>query len=151
VKVVRLSRRKYKERFGDTDAFTERYRGIEPTIYLPGRTSTKSMLHEIYHATKSPELGEIEKGKVWQNPGEVALEEVRAQQFAAEGIGKEGIIGNQIGGIVQVMIGAGYRPNTILSSITRALKEEGYEVDDYFKSTLWEFIKEKYKDKQGVS
>ena len=147
--VVRLSRKEYKKRFGNTDAFTERYKGTEPTVYIPGRTSTKSMLHEIYHATKSPELGEIEKGKIWQTPEELALEEVRAQAFSAEAIGKEGILGNQLGGVIEVLLDIGSRPNTVLSSIVKALREEGYEVDDDYKGYLWEFIKDKYEERRG--
>lgn len=148
MKVEKLSRKEYKKRFGTTDAFCERYRGTEPVIYLPGRGSTKEILHEIYHATRSPELKEIEEGKVWQTPEETALEEIRAQAFAAETIGKEGILGNQLKGVIQIMIDIGCRPNTVLSSIVKALREEGYEVDDDYKSLLWEAIKDRYEEKK---
>ena len=74
MKIVRLSRKDYRERFGDTNAFTERYKGTKPTVYIPGRASTKEILHEIFHATRSPNLEEIEEGKEWQTSGEKALE-----------------------------------------------------------------------------
>lgn len=146
MKTEKLSRKEYRKRFGDSDAFTERYSGTEPTIFLPGRASTKEILHEIYHATKSPMLEEIERGKEWQTPGELALEEVRAQAFAAETIGKEGILWNQLGGIVQIMIDGGYKPNTVLNSVVKALRIEGYEVEEDAKSALWEFIRTTYEE-----
>lgn len=149
MKEIRLSRKEYEERFGDTGAFTERSRGTEPTIYIPGRASTKERLHEIYHATRSPQLKEIEEGKIWLTPEEIALEEVRAQEFASEAIGKEGILPNQISGVATILIDEGYKPNKVLSSIIKALKEEGYEVEDDLKSALWDYIKERYSMKKS--
>lgn len=149
MKIIKLSREEYKKRFGDTGAFTERYKGAEPVVYIPGRASTKEVLHEIYHATRSPDLERIEKGEEFYSAEEQALEEVRAQQFAAEGIGKEGILWNQLESPVLVLIDHGYKPNTILNSIVKALREEGYEVDDSTKSTLWWYIKEKYAERKS--
>ena len=96
----------------------------------------------------TPELEEIEKGKEWQTPEELALEEVRAQVFAAEGIGKGGILWNQISGTVQTMVDEGYRPNTVLNSIVKALRMEDYEVDDDDKSVLWEVIRRRYEERR---
>lgn len=148
MRIEKLSRKEYRERFGDSEAFTERSRGTEPTIYIPGRASTKEILHEIYHATKSPQLKEIEEGKIWLTPEEIALEETRAQIFAAKAIGKEGILGNQILGIIEIMVEEGYRPNTILTSVVKALREEGYEIDDDYKSLLWEVIQKRYDERK---
>ena len=149
MKIVRLSKKEYRKRFGMTGASTERYRGTEPTVYLPGRASTKEILHEIYHATKSPELEEIEKGKKWTTPEEVALEEVRAQDFAAQMVGKKGILWNQVLSIVGIMLYEGYKPNKIFRSIVKALEEEDYEVDDDDKSFLWGAIRGEYAKKRG--
>ena len=97
-----------------------------------------------------PVLKEIEEGKEWDTSEEQALEELRAQQFAAEGIWYGGISGNQLGGIVQVLVSHGYKPNNILNSIVNALRQEGSEVDSDLKSTLWWFIKDVYAERQKI-
>ena len=145
MKVVRLSKREFEKRFGDADAITERFKGTEPTIYVPGRSSTKEMLHEIYHAKYSPDLEEIERGKEWQTPDELGLEELRAQVFASERVGMEDLPWNMVGGIARVMLNDGYKPATIMGSITRALEREGYEpLDKDQRSALWHLLREVY-------
>lgn len=148
MKTVRLSREEFRDRFGDVDAFTDRSKGEEPTVYLPGRASTKEILHEIYHATRSPQLEEIEAGKKWLTPDEVAHEELRAQIFAAEGIGCEDLSWNSVMSIARIMLNERYKPAAIMGSITRALEKEGYEpLDREYKSELWRFLRDEYEVK----
>lgn len=145
MRTVKLSRKEFRERFGEYDAFTERMKGEESIIYLPGRASTKERLHEIYHASESPSLKDIEAGKKWYSPDEHAYEELCAQGYAAEMVSKEGLPWNMIESVAWSLAKQGYKPATIMGSITRALEKEGYEpLDREQRNILWEDIKEMY-------
>lgn len=146
MKEVKLSRKEFRERFGDTKACTGGRTGPEPTIYIPGRASSNVRLHEIYHATRSPQLEEI---KEKYTPEEVISEEVRAEQFTSESKGWGGIKINKVGGIAEYFLYQGYKPNKVFRSVVEALEDEGYMVDDELKGTLWSFIKERYKVKKS--
>ncbi len=151
MKTVRLSRKDFEKRFPGAGAGTERFKGEEPVVYLPGRASTKERLHEIYHATLSPELELIGKGKEWHNSDEKALEELRAEDFAASSTGRDYMSRESILGVCCSMLDDGDNPAVVMGSITRALKELGYEpLTQGERSAFWEWMRNYKKDTEEV-
>ncbi len=147
MKIERLSRKRFEEKFtGGEGAGVERYQGTESVVYLPGRASTKEILHEIYHATHSPDLALIDKGKKYYSAREQVREEIRADEFARVATEKDLYLPlERAWGIARGLLEDGYKPSAIMGAIQRGLEEEGYErLDRESTSELWWLIRETY-------
>jgi len=150
MKIVKLSKKDYRRKFGKTLAHTIRTKGMESTIHLPKGANTRTKLHEIYHATKSPHLKEIEMGKKWLTSDELALEELRAQIFTSKMMGMRDLPWRMIGSVARALLSVGYKPATIMGSIKRALDTEGYEpLNNEYRSTLWKFLKAEFSNEKS--
>ena len=151
MKTEKLSKREFRRRFGKELGCTQYLEGEEPTIYLPGGGSTKIRLHEIYHASLSPELEKTVKE--WNDPtaDEWALEELRACDFSRKKIGKEELSFNYVRGVAQGMLDRGYNPAVIMGSIVRGLEELDFEpMDRDTRSYLWREMRNYRKDTEEV-
>ena len=147
MKVERLSKREFERKFTEGEgAGVERYRGTDPVVYLPGKASTKEILHEIYHATHSPDLELIDRGVKHYSAREKVREEIRADEFARARIGKgESLSSDYTGILALVLLAIGYKPSAVMGAIQKGLEEEGYErLDRESASELWWFIREEY-------
>ena len=142
MKIEKLSRKEFKKRFPKEGAGVERYKGEEPTVYLPERASTKEILHEIYHATLSPDLEKIEQGQIWYSPDEQVLEELRAQEFARGKIGKDDMTLESMWSAIYPLLEVGDNPAVVMGSLTRGLKTLGYEpLNGEERHYLWEMMR----------
>jgi hypothetical protein len=137
MKEIILSDKEYRERFCKNLGVTERFDIEEPIVYLPPHHNTNVRLHEMYHATKSPYLEEMQAGKKWLTPYEKALDELKAEEFVSQSKGKSFYPWNAIFMAARRLLDEGVRPSVVLNSVTKALADLGWRLNDNGKSTLW--------------
>lgn len=154
METIKLSRKRFKEKFKglgeDLGAVTAFDEGEEPIVYIPGRASTKQRLHEIFHATRSLMAREVKAGKKWVTLDDLALDELRAQQFSSESIGMEGEIPwDMVLVTARGLIRYGYKPSHAMEAINKAMDKEGYEpLDREHRSDLWWLLRDEYERKR---
>jgi len=104
-----------------------------PEVFFRGKPSTTTRLHEMFHATSIEEH---------ETPEGLAYEELQAVDFSKPG--KTTLSYHSILNVVGAMIGQGYKPAKILSSISRSLEKMGYLLDRKTRSDLWWDIRDIY-------
>ena len=80
MEIKRISPNEYVRKFGHFGRAITVFDEEAPVTYVPKQVGTRTKLHELYHTTS--------KGN-WENLEGYALEELRAEEFANEKMGKE--------------------------------------------------------------
>jgi hypothetical protein len=143
-----LGRKEYDTRFGsDTFAHVQQeykdHRCVvngNHTIFTRGRPTTGTMLHELYHAARSPYR---ERATYYSTPYEIALEELSASEYVQIVKRNESAItGNQVKNVVKYLVSRRYTKATVMGAMMRALREMGYSItnDHEYRHELWEYI-----------
>ncbi len=105
-----------------------------PEVFFKGKPSTSTRLHEMFHTTSTGEH---------ETPEGFAYEELRASEYSKPS--KETLSYNFVFDVIGAMVGKGYKPAKIMSSITSALDKMGYHLDRKRRSELWWDIRNYYE------
>jgi hypothetical protein len=147
VRWTRVSREELEKEFGkDALGGAKRYKGEESEIFYSSKPSTFTRLHEFYHAVESPENKEFQEGKKWQTWDEAVVEELRADEYAAERMGKTLTI-SMVEAIGTHLIDNGYSPTEAYGSLKRGLDSLGYKpLIRETRSYIWNYLRDYEKN-----
>ena len=143
VRFEKLSRKAYRARFGSSSrANTTLSEGSEPIIYVPGKSSSHTKLHEYYHA----KYGSKEDLDKRVDLDEGLLEELAAENYAYSIRGKSGPLQAILVEATEA-IDYGYSPTQVMKSLNTNLEKLGYrispELKTVFKTRLIEYKRSK--------
>ena len=149
VKTVRLGRKEFRRQFGgEFTAFTTKESGKEPTIYLQGKPSSRTRLHEIYHAKYSPVIV-TSRNEPWESVDDVVAEELSAEDFTETKSGKEGLHFASLVRAGEHAISVGFGASRVMGATKRILDRLGYgPFSRELQSALWWRLKEIEKQKK---
>ncbi len=140
--VKKIPMKEYLEKFPMTDktsrAITTYGEGDEPVVYTPKSISTRTRLHELYHTTGP------EEGRSWESHEGVALEELGAEKFASDKLGKK-LSGNSVGYVSAVLFEDGMTSAGVYRVLSKALKKLGYKMTYEYRTWLRKAIEEQEK------
>lgn len=113
-------------------------------IRLRPHASTSTKVHELQHA----QLGHM-GAKTY---GDVLIHEYQAYKGTAEIMGPKKLDNYLWHGLIPQMvedtIRQGNRPNTVYNFLVKTLEKQGYRFTDHDRHALWQYIREKYKERQ---
>ena len=104
-----------------------------PEVFFKGKPSTPTRLHEEFHASYEGEH---------ETPEGLAYEELQASKFSKPG--RDTLSYNFVLDAANALVGRGYKPAKILSSISSALVRMGYSLPKQTRSELWWDIRDLY-------